>query len=77
MTFRIWTTSAKAKSIGCTHRARLFGVIPGYYGMASGLWVPKSDVLLPVEWVFERMWWLILDICGDERDFSFQLRGRI
>lgn len=77
MTFRIFTTTAEAKSLGCTHHAREFGLIPGYYGMETGVWVLKSDLLIPLEWIAETLWWILRDMRGEDRDYGFDLRGRL
>ena len=48
----IWRNAETAKSYGCTHKARIFGVIPGFFNPETRMWVSRSDLLNPVEDLF-------------------------
>ena len=69
--FSLWTTPAKAAALGCTHRARFLGVIPGFMNLDDGLWVSRSDALAPVEDALARVWCIMRELRGEEPDFMF------
>lgn len=78
MTIQWWITERRAREMGCTHKARSLGIIPGFYGEDASLWVSRSDLLNPVEdaltWLWVQAWMLFRD---DEPQFMFQVGRRI
>ena len=77
--FSIWTSAIEAESYGCTHHARLFGIVPGFYGVIDGepLWVPRSDALNWLEDALSFLAAIINQSNGDEPVFSFKVLGPI
>jgi len=73
----IWTTAAEARALGCTHHARIFGIIPGFYSVPENIWVPRSDLLNPVEDALAFIWTTMRQMRGDEPDFMFSLGREI
>ena len=73
--FSIWTTATEAESYGCTHYARLFGIVPGFCGEIDGvtLWVPRSDALNWLEDVLSFLAAIINQSNGDDPVFSFMI----
>lgn len=49
--FVLWVSPADALSIGCTHHALLFGIIPGFAAVEPDgvLWVSRSDAFAWIE----------------------------
>lgn len=47
--FALWMSADEAKSYGCTHYARMWGIIPGFWGDENSMWVSRSDLLNLVE----------------------------
>lgn len=73
----IWMTADRAKSLGCTHRARFLGLIPGFFDPESGLWVSRSDLLNPIEDALMWMWATMRRLRGEEPDFMFEIGAEI
>jgi hypothetical protein len=75
----LWVTPNRARAIGCTHYARSFGIIPGFYGEEGqdALWLPRSMLLIPVENLLAFIWMTMREMRGEEPDFMFQIRGKI
>ncbi len=75
--FAIWTSAAEAKALGCTRHARMWGVIPGFYGEAESLWIPRSDCF---NW-FEDLIMTFVALGAAWRDeepvFGFEIREEI
>lgn len=69
--FSFFTTAAKAKSLGCTHHARFMGIIPGFYNDDLSLWVSRSDLLIPLEWLVTFINEVLADYRGEEPKFMF------
>lgn len=65
----LFITAAKAKEIGCTHHAMLFGLIPGFVNPENFLWVSRSDLLNPIEDFVAFMWATLRQLRGEEPDF--------
>jgi hypothetical protein len=74
---QIWVSASKAKELGCTHRARFMGIIPGFYGENEGLWVSRSDLLCPIEDVLVFIWATVRRLRGEQPDFMFEVVGPI
>lgn len=70
---QFWVSSAKAKSYGCTHRARFMGIIPGFFSEQDGLWVSRSDLLIPLEAALSFIWATMREFRGEEPDFMFEV----
>lgn len=66
----IWMTAERAKSLGCTHRGRIWGIIPGFIS-EDGLWVSRSDLLNPLEDLLGFLWVTMRQMRGEEPDFMF------
>ena len=75
--FQFWITADQAKQLGCTHHARMFGIIPGFFSPEMGLWVSRSDLLNPIEDALSWLWVTIRQLRGEEPDFGFRLTGEI
>ena len=75
--FQFWITADQAKALGCTHHARMFGIIPGFFNPEMALWVSRSDLLNPIEDALSWLWVTIRQLRGEEPDFGFCLTGEI
>lgn len=71
--FCIWMSKAEAASYGATHSARIFGIIPGFYGMDNNLWISRSDLLNPLEDLLAFIWAAIREMRGEEPDAMFDV----
>lgn len=69
----IWMGAKEAASYGATHHARLFGIVPGFYGEGSNIWIGRSDLLNPFEDVLAFVWSAMRAIRGEEPDFMFEV----
>lgn len=78
-TFTLWRTARQAKALGATHYGRLCGLVPGFIADdgAGLLWVPRSDLLAPVEWLVMTLWVMARDARGEEPDFGFTIGREI
>lgn len=79
MTIQFWVSEAQAREMGCTHKARIFGIIPGFWNDDMHSWVSRSDILNPVEdalgWLWSAAW---SAMHGDEEmETMFSLGARI
>lgn len=61
--FSVLMTSAKAKSLGCTHYGMLWGIVPGFINPEQMLWIPRSDLLVPLEMLID---FIAIGILGKE-----------
>ena len=77
MMISIWTSAAKAKQLGCTHHARFMGIIPGFFGIDTDVWVSRSDLLNPLESLLVFIWVSMRQMRGEEPDFMFEIMGEI
>lgn len=81
MTLQLWISSKQAKEYGCTHHARLFGIIPGFCAdgdrLHSNLWVPRSDLLYPIEVLLTTIWMAMRFMRDEEPDFMIDVLGEI
>lgn len=75
--FSWWTSAAKARALGCTHHARLMGIVPGFFAPETGLWCPRSDLLFPLEEAVCWLWATLRQMRGEEPDFAFRLGPEI
>lgn len=75
--FTIWMTAARAKEIGCTHRGRFMGIIPGFIDPDRVLWVSRSDLLNPIEDLLAVIWATMRELRGEEPDFMFEVGAEI
>lgn len=75
MPLTIWTTKRQALAHGCTHHAMWMGLIPGFIGDPDGdcLWIPRSDLLIPLEIALNGIWNFIRECRGEQPDFMFEL----
>ena len=71
---QFWISAETAKSYGCTHRARMHGVIPGFWS-DDGLWVSRSDLLNPFEDLLSWVWVNLRLMRGEDPDFMI-MKGR-
>jgi len=74
--FAVWTSAQEAAGYGCTHHARIFGIIPGFIGECDGLplWVPRTDALNWAEDALSFIAWLI---AGDDGGTAFRIGKEI
>jgi len=77
MNIKIWRTAKRAKEIGATHHARIYGIIPGFFAEDENLWVPRSDLLNPLEDLLGLIWDLTRILRGEEPDFMFYIGREI
>lgn len=70
---QVWISAKAAKEMGCTHRARYLGVIPGFYGPDRNLWVSRSDLLNPIEDLLSFIWVWLREWRGEDPDFMFEV----
>jgi len=77
--FALWVSAAEAKEIGCTHHARMFGIVPGFFGEIDGipLWVARSDVFVWVEDAISTLAAFIRQSQGEEPLFMFKVGREI
>jgi hypothetical protein len=50
--FAWWISPRRALDLGCTHHARIFGIVPGFVGLDDGggyIWVSRGDWLNLIE----------------------------
>lgn len=74
---QLWVSAKKAKAMGCTHRARFMGVIPGFIEPNEAAWVSRSDLLNPLEDALVWVWMTMRRMRGEEPDFMFEIVGEI
>lgn len=74
---QVWISAKAAKEMGCTHRARFMGIIPGFYGESESLWVSRSDLLNPIEDFLAFIWTSMRAMRGEEPDFMFEIGEEI
>jgi hypothetical protein len=78
MNFQWWVSASKAKSLGCTHRARFLGLIPGFCSTGDvPMWVSRSDLLNPLEDLVGFIWSVAQANKGDEPSFMFKVGAEI
>lgn len=77
MAFALWVSARKAREVGCTHRARFLGLVPGFIDIDRCLWVSRSDLLAPVEDVLMFIWATTRRMRGEEPDFIFAVGSPI
>ncbi len=77
MPLTLFYTKKMAKAFGCTRRAWMFGIVPGYFNEDTGLWVPASDLLVPAEIALELIWVFMRRMRGKEPDFMFAIGKEI
>lgn len=70
---QVWVSAAQAKELGCTHRARFMGIIPGFFSEADGLWVSRSELLNPLEDFLAFIWAAMRQMRGEDPDFMFEV----
>lgn len=71
--FCIWMSAKEAASYGATHHARIFGIIPGFFGVDDSIWIGRSDILNPIEGLLGFIWISMRRMRGEEPDFMFSL----
>ena len=74
---QIWVTSSMAREYGCTHKARIFGIVPGFIEPETALWVSRSDLLAPIEGALAFFWATLRQMRGEEPDFMFEVGPEI
>lgn len=77
MSFQFWISGKRAKQLGCTHRARFMGIIPGFFNPDSNLWISRSDLLNPIEDLLSDLWVWMREMRGEEPDFMFKLGRKL
>lgn len=77
--FSFWNSATKARAIGFTHRARVFGIVPGFLKDPYGecCWMNRSDLLNPIEDLLSFFWVNMRIARGDEPDFGFMILGEL
>ena len=76
MSFALWVSVDEAKRLGCTHRARFCGIIPGFCTIgAEPLWVSRSDLLNWLEYIVVSVWVSIRLARGEDADYMFTVLG--
>lgn len=75
--FQWWVSTEKARSIGCTHRARFMGLVPGFINPETNLWVARSDLLNWLSDALAFVWVFMRELRGEEPDFMFVVGPRI
>lgn len=73
MGLQVWISAEKAASLGCTHRARFMGIIPGFIEPDEMVWVSRSDLLNPIEDLLCFIWAAMRQMRGEEPDFMFEI----
>lgn len=74
MAFTLWTSAAKARRLGATHYASMFGVIPGFIIMGPEVtWIPRTDALCCLEDLLTWLWVVTREMRDEEPDFSFRV----
>jgi len=68
---QIWVSERQARAIGCTHKARMHGIIPGFFSEGEGLWVSRSDLFNPIEDALTALWVFMREWRGEDPDFLF------
>jgi hypothetical protein len=68
---QLWISASEARELGCTHRARFLGIVPGFFDPETALWVPRSDLLNPLEDLLSHIWAIMHQIRGEEPEFFF------
>lgn len=73
----IWVTNQQALNNGCTHHARLMGVIPGFINENSQhgglLWISRSDLFNWLEDLLQYFYATMCSIKGIEPHFMFSI----
>ena len=73
-----WRSASTARSYGCTHRARMYGVLPGFFNPENNLWVSRSDLLNPIEDLINWGFGVFLFLSNqDHPGFPFSIREEI
>lgn len=70
-----FVTEGQAMAFGCTHRASLFGLLPGFVGnIDSGepTWVARHPLLdVVADYLLSPLYVLACEVSGNEPMFSF------
>jgi len=74
---QVWISERKAKELGCTHKARFMGIVPGFIDPNRAMWVSRSDALNPLEDALVWIWVAMRKMRGEEPDFMFQVGREI
>lgn len=74
---KLWVTEKEAVENGCTHSAYMYFFVPGYFGVKNNVWIPKSDLLYPVQLLLEFLWNSAREFRNEMPDFVFKLGRRI
>lgn len=73
-----WVSAEAAKKMGCTHYARLHGLIPGFCTVDDiPMWVSRSDLLNPIEDAISALWIATQRFLGIEESWSFSVGREI
>lgn len=72
-----WTSAKRAQELGCTHRGLFLGIIPGFVEPHQAIWVARSDLLVPFEWLLTQVWFLICEANGEDPTFFWEISGPI
>lgn len=75
--FTIWCSSKRARELGATHHARMYGLIGGFWGEEHNVWIMRSDLLIPLEEALSWMWAFTCWCRGQEPDFMFEILREI
>lgn len=76
--FAIWMSADEARALGCTHHARLWGIIPGFFSEEKTLWISRSDLLNWLEDLLDRAFLTLASLRGDDAPvFGFEVGAEI
>lgn len=76
--FQFWVSGQKAKDLGCTHHARMFGIVPGFVTLEDiPMWVSRSDLLNPIEDVLGFLWVSLRQMRGEDPDIAISIGREI
>ncbi len=59
--------------MGFTHKARIFGIIPGFFDMKTDAWIARSPILEPIADLLAFFWMAMRQVRGEHPDFMFEL----
>lgn len=76
--YTLWMGAREAAANGATHYARIWGILPGYAATGTHfMWIPASDLLVPVEDGLNAFAGLVARVTGIEMNYSFSIGREI
>lgn len=73
--FAIWRSTEDAKKLGATHKARLWGIVPGFvdYDSEPLLWAPRTDLLNWLEDVLDVINASLAELADEDHVTAFRI----